>query len=264
MVQLNEFCQRNQIKLYILEVPRKESVYKEFLSDKYGFDKKEFVKVSRSQETVRREVQNHNIPYVYPYNELRNATKQDFVFFKCLHHWTDWGAFVGYRELVKEIRKDFPDMPFVSLNDYRRSRNWLIRDAYFRDYAWPGTAHKYFNDQHSALFSEKFFYNYYDHKSADKIVVQVGKFTKNFAYPDGKHRVMLIGTSQCDNFLQFLPYSASQTKYIRLNMGQVKNEDEFKILKLYKKDILAFKPDILILCIHTDNLPELLYLCSPK
>ncbi len=264
IVQLNEFCQRNQIKLYILEVPRKESVYKEFLSDKYGFDEKQFVKVSRAQETIRKEARKHHIPYIYPYEALRDAAKSDFVFFKCSHHWTDWGAFVGYRELMKEVCEDFPDMPVSSLSDYRKSQNWLQRDTYYRAYELPVHFYQFFNDRHLALLSERSFYNYYDHNDGDKMVVQVNKFTKNFFYPNGKHKVMLIGTSQNDNFLQFLPYSAAQTRYIRLNMAPVKDADLFKIFKLYKKDILAFKPDVLILSISTDNLPALRILCSTK
>ena len=53
-------------------------------------------------------------------------------------------------------------------------------------------------------------------------------------------------------------------KYVRLNGGQVKTVDEFKILKYYKKDILTFKPDILILSIHTDDLPRLRDICANK
>ncbi len=261
IVQLNEFCQRNQIKLYILEVPRKESVYKEFLSDKYGFDEKQFVKASRAQETIRKEVQKHRIPYIYPYNELRNAAKQDFAFFKFSHHWTDWGAFIGYSELMKEITKDFPDVPVVSLNDYRKSQNCLYRDDFLRNYRSPWLFYQFFNDEHLDDHLERNFYNYYDHKNGDKMVVRIGKFTKEFSYPEGRRKVMLIGTSQNENFLQFLPYSAAQTRYIRLNWGQVKDADQFKILKLYKKDILAFKPDILILSIHSNNLPALRDIC---
>ena len=266
LIQLNRFCQQNQIKLYVLEVPKKESVYKEFLSNKYGFNEKQFVKVARAQETIRRGVQKHHIPYVYPYEALRNAVKQDFVFFKCSHHWTDWGAFVGYCELMKEVRKDFPDMPVVSLKDYRKSQNWLQRDDYMRNYGRPVHLSQFFNSEsgESNSYPVRVLYSYYDHKNGDKLEVRVGKFTKDFAYPDGKHKIMLFGTSQNEDFLQFLPYSGAHTKYIRLNMSQTKKADEFKILKLYMKDILTFKPNILILSIHTDDLPRLLDLCSTK
>ena len=265
VLQLDLFCRQNKIKFYVLEVPRKESIYKEFLSDKYGFDEKQFGKVSQAQETVRRDVRNHHIPYVYPYNALRKAVaiSKDFVFFKCAHHWTDWGAFVGYCELMKEICKDFPDVPIVSLEDYKKSINCLYRDTYARDYGLPWHFSGLFNDECLAPI-KKTSYNYYDHRDANKMVVKISEFTKQFTYPQGKYNVMLIGTSQNEELLQFLPYSVAQTKYLRLNMGQSKTADEFKILKLYAKDILAFKPDILILSISTDNFPRLRDICASK
>ena len=264
LLQLDLFCRQHNIKLYVLEVPKKENVYKEIIEDKYGFNEKQFVKVSRAQDFIRSETRRHHIPYVYPYKALRDASKQDFVFFKCCHHWTDWGAFVGYRELMKEVCKDFSDIPVVSLKDYRKSQNCLQREEYKRDYAPPWHFWRFFNDEHLDDHSYRTFYNYYDHKNGDRMAIKVGKFTKDFAYPSGKRRVMLIGTSQNENFLQFLPYSAAQTKYLRLNMGQVKESDEFKILKLYMKDILTFNPDILVLSIHTDNLPRLCKICTTQ
>lgn len=96
------------------------------------------------------------------------------------------------------------------------------------------------------------------------MTLKVGKFTKDFVWSGGRHKVVLIGNSQNENLLQFLPCSAAQTKYIRLNTGWIKAADEFKILKLYKKDILAFKPEILILSISTDALPRLRDICANK
>lgn len=265
LIQLDLFCRQNQIKLYVFEVPKKEIIYKKFLSDKYGFDEKEFVKVSQAQEAIRSEAWKHHIPYVYPYEALRDVAQQDLVFFKNSHHWTDWGAFVGYCELMKEVCKDFPDMPVVSLKDYRKSKNYLQRDEYQRHYySFPRHFAQFFNDETLDISLPRTFYTYYDHKNGDKMSIKVGKFTKDFAYPEGKHKIMLIGTSQNENFLQFLPYSAARTKYIRLNFGQVKTEDEFKILKLYKKDILAFKPDILILSIGAGHISRCRDICSTE
>ena len=260
LLQLNQFCRQNKIRFYILEVPRKESIYKDLLSRRYGFDERAFVKTSQVQEMIRDEVRGHRIPYVYPYEALRDAAKDDFVFFKRTWHWTDWGAFVGYRELMKEIVRDYPDIPVASLDDYGQFQNRLIRDDWSRNY-YPGYLYRFCNLEKAPHGA---FITYYDHKNADKMSVRVGKFTKDFAYPEGKYKILLVGTSQSENFLQFLPYSAAQTKYIRLNTGWIKASDEFKILKLHKKEILAFKPDILILSINTDNLSRLRDICASK
>ena len=161
---------------------------------------------------------------------------------------------------MKEVGRDYPDIPIASLGDYSRSQNQLIRDDWSRNYH-SGYLYRFCNLQKRRQHP---CFNYYDHKNADKMEVRVGKCTKDFAYLEGKHKIMLIGTSQNENLLQFLPYSASQTKYIRLNVGQVRGVDAFKVIKLYKKDILAFKPEILILSIHSNNLPQLRDLFSTK
>ena len=50
----------------------------------------------------------------------------------------------------------------------------------------------------------------------------------------------------------------SEVKYYRLNnVKNVPNAETFKLLKRYKKDILQFKPDILILNITSWNIPNL-------
>ena len=261
LVQLNEFCQQNQIRLYVLEVPHKELIYREIIKEKFGYDENEVTKISQALDVIREEVRKHHIPYIYPHNALLEASKQDFVFFKWSHHWTDWGAFIGYRELMKEIRKDFPDIPIVSLNDYRKSQSYLMRDELLEDFCAPDSPLLRFlnySDDSQTL------YNYYDHTRGDKMMFKFGKRAKDFSYSEGKHRIMLLGRSQNENFSHFLPYSAAQTKYIRLNGGRVKQNDWFKIIKLYKKDILSFAPDILIFSINTDDLPSLRDLFAKK
>lgn len=261
LLEMNHFCQQNKIKFYVLEVPRKQSIHKEFLAEKYGFDERAYTKVSQAQEVIRNEARKHHIPYIYPYNALRDAAKRDNVFHKWTVHWTDLGAFIGYHELMKEIIKDFPDMPVVSLNDCRKSQNRRIRDGWHGSYHL-GDIHWLFNFRDDP--KNRTLNNYYDNRNADNMVVKVGTFTKDFSIPSGKHKIMLMGTSQNENLNRYLPYSAAQTKYIRVNSRPVKDSEQWKIIKLYKKDILSFKPDILILSICTDNLHRLRDLCSTK
>ena len=262
LITLNRFCQSHQIKFYVFEVPGKEDIYKEILKERYGFDEQKFIKVFQAREALRNEAQKNHVSWIYPYKALCEAAKKDLVFFKASHHWSDWGAFVGYCELMKEITKDFPNLPVVSLNDYRKTSNRLIRDEWHRDYfLWLPQRFFNFRTRESPNLTLS---TYYDHENSDKMVIRVGKYTKDFTYPLENGKIMLLGTSQNENFCQFLPYTAKRTRYIRLNRGQVKIDDEFKVIKLYKKDILTFKPDILILSIHTDNLLQLRDLCSTK
>ena len=96
------------------------------------------------------------------------------------------------------------------------------------------------------------------------MVFKYGKHSKDFFFPKGKRKIMLVGRSMNENLSHFLPWSAAELKYIRLNSGRLKSTDWFKVLKLYKNDIHDFKPDILILSINSDDLPLLRDLCSTK
>ena len=57
-------------------------------------------------------------PVVYPLAELQEGAKENFVFFKTEHHWTEWGAYLGYRKLMQTIAKDFPAVGAVGEDAY--------------------------------------------------------------------------------------------------------------------------------------------------
>ena len=254
--KFNAFCQENNIKLYILMVPKKEIIYQEFLYN-YGFDKKESEKAEQVYRKTQKEAQKINVPFIFPKEELKKGKQQDYVFFKLTAHWTDWGAYIGYQTFMKEVQKDFPDIPVVTLNEYNKSQNKLIRDSWERTYH-KGWFRLYFNESYDKANDTD--YTYYDYKNSQNLTVQTGKFMKDYSYPEGKYRIMLIGDSMNDDFLQFLPYSAGELKYIRINRAPVSNAEQWKIMKLYKKDILSFKPDILILLFGAHNFWGLLQL----
>lgn len=48
-----------------------------------------------------------NFEIIYPLDELKEADKSDYVYFKTDHHWTDWGAYIGYQALLKQLKKTF-------------------------------------------------------------------------------------------------------------------------------------------------------------
>ena len=251
--KLNEFCQENNIKLYLLYIPRKEIMYQELLYD-YAFDKKQYKRLNEIYETVKKEAQKINVPFVYPLNELREAKQKDYVYFKWTHHWTDWGAYSGYQALMKEVQKDFPDISIVTLNEYNKTQNKLIRDEWNRNY-YKGNLERIFNIKKDEANSVN--YTYYDHKNKNLLQTKTGQYTKDYSYPLGKYKIMIIGNSVNENLTQFIPYSANELKYIRVNMNPVSTSERWKIMKLYKKDILSFKPDILVLSfvnIHLWNL----------
>ena len=109
--QFNDFCEQNDIMCYIEIAPRKVEFMKDKLLRKvFGQD---------PADVLYHHLKNSNITNViYPHDALIKSNKENFVFFKTDHHWTEWGAYIGYKELMTRIKLDFPSIYIVSEDDY--------------------------------------------------------------------------------------------------------------------------------------------------
>ena len=254
LIRFNLFCKQNNIKLYVLFVPYKGSIYHDILKKEYVYKIEDDNRFSQYIDELRHKSQ---IPIIYPYNELRSARHDDFVFFKQSHHWTDWGAYSGYVALMKEITRDFPDIKTVSLSEYNKFTSKMIRDEYDRDNFNVGITNKSLGFE--PKFAEKYLlrdnYIYYDHKSGNDLMVNRKTFMKFYKQNTAEgYRILLVGNSQNEILLNYLPHSARELKYIRLNNGQLSEKEIPKVVKHYKNEILDFKPDILVYCVSANSL----------
>ena len=253
IVKLNEWCAKRGIKFYVLVIPKKESIYQDILKQSIGFKDEEDKIFEKYMSDIQKDTVGVNI--IYPYDELKKASQKDFVFFKNSHHWTDWGAYIGYEELMEKIKKDFPDINVVSLDDYKRTTSNLIRDDWLRDFNYGHTTNLLNIDGKKAkedIFKTE--YNYYDNKDANNMKIRVGKYIKEFEYKKGKYKILVIGNSQNEDLMQYLPYSANKLRYIRVNKGQAKDGKDYKLIKYYKNEIFNFNPNIMILTIGSQQI----------
>ena len=234
-------------------IPKKESIYQDILKQSIGFKDEEDKIFEKYMSDIQKDTVGVNI--IYPYDELKKASQKDFVFFKNSHHWTDWGAYIGYEELMEKIKKDFPDINVVSLDDYKRTTSNLIRDDWLRDFNYGHTTNLLNIDGKKAkedIFKTE--YNYYDNKDANNMKIRVGKYIKEFEYKKGKYKILVIGNSQNEDLMQYLPYSANKLRYIRVNKGQAKDGKDYKLIKYYKNEIFNFNPNIMILTIGSQQI----------
>lgn len=245
----NQFCKQNNIKLYILIVPCKEYIYHEILESNYRYPTDADNRYVQYLDDLR---QMTEIPIIYPYDELRNACSSDFVFFKQAHHWTEWGAYCGYQALIKEIARDFPTIKNISLNDYKKFTSKLIRDEWEREFHTGWTTRLLgFKPEYAKKHLLKDDYVYYDHKSGDSLLVSQTSFIKYYAQDTGGgYKMLVAGDSQNENLMQFLPYSAKELKYIRLNKTPLPTMERDKFLKYHRKEVTDYRPDILVISIY--------------
>lgn len=242
--KFDKFLEDHGIKFYVLLVPKKESIYQSELFD-YGYD---FQQDENFQLSIQRIIASDaKKQIIYPYQELMNAKQDDYVFFKQAHHWTDWGAYQGYKKLMTRIKSDFPDIYVASLDEYNEFISSRIREDWYRNF---GTGHtvNLLNLRGQADEILTTVYKYYNNKN-QTVTEERQEYIKKFFNENGKYRIFLTGNSQNEDLLQFLPYSAKELKYLRLNKEQLSNKEEFKFMKYYQKELLEFDPDIVVFAV---------------
>jgi len=257
--ELNDFCRANKIKLYVLIVPQKSVIY---YSPKIHDIK---------QAEINKEFKNYvykvnaegKYKIVYLDEEMLEAKKYNYMFFKTDHHWTDDGAFTGYSSVMKYIKNDFPNVKVVKNSDFDYFENKLIRREFHREFK-VGRTYEMLGFPHCLrYFYHRTPYRYYRHKNYLKLKrIYNYKFldhSKKFRYSEGSDlRVLLIGTSNNENLTEILPYSFKSVEYIRTNNVKGMNDkDKYKYMKYYKRKILTYHPDIMILCVTYGNIAGL-------
>ena len=252
LIQLNDFCNHNNIKLYVLIVPDKNDIY---------FSKKNNVLINKSHNDFLSLVNNYKnqVRIIYPYSEMMNTKDKMLLYFKTEHHWTDDGAFIGYQELMKVIQKDFPIINVQSKEDYNYFYNNLVRGDFNRKFNNGTTCDAMTLSKKQYKKYHKTPYRYYRHRKYDLLNIQSENISKHlrkmYYYPFGSDlKVLLLGTSQSENLCEFVPYTFKQVKRLRNNnVMDIPGVDNFKIMKYYKQEILDYHPDILIFCITRGN-----------
>lgn len=257
--KLNDFCNKHNIKLYVLIVPYNQYIYQQYAKD---FANPEGLKKLNDNIKILQEKSDADIVYVY--DDLKKASEKDFVAFKTDHHWSEYGAFIGYQRIMKEIQKDFPDIKIAKESDFQITTSKKVRSDYDRKFHTGETI--IYNAPFLKLKSKRILdtnYKYYTHKNNTKMKISeqniAGEWGKNYVYSNKyNYRLLEIGSSMNENLLQFTPYSFKNTKYIRLNgVKDRKSKEEYKIMKYYKQEILDYQPDIMILCITPINLKRM-------
>ena len=245
---LKEFCTQNNIKLYIMVVPQKEIVYREFDKNKFKTPDTNFNKIT---EQVLKSPVGQDI--IYPEKEFEYAKKHDYVFFKTDAHATDFGAYELYRIFMDKAKKDFPDLDIVKLSDYKKSQNNLTRSGFARDEFDEGQYYNRTLIYYPKLLSTK--YNFYDYKYIDKISVEDDWGTHQLlTNPAGKHKLFILGDSFQENMSYFLDTSFYKIMKYRGNDKDFDPPRKSNLdMNAFAPIILKFKPDIMFVILYQDS-----------
>ena len=107
--RISLWAKRHGMKFYVFLVPDKERIYPEFYPD--GFKKiNPAAKIEQVEEYMRAK---SFVPVIYPEESLMAAKKDHILYYKTGTHWNHWGAYIGYLDLFRRIKKDFPSLKIM-------------------------------------------------------------------------------------------------------------------------------------------------------
>ena len=227
---------------------------------------KRYTKPDNADEVLKRLKKKTKTKIIYPKEEMLLANKETPVYFKTDHHWTKKGAYIGYYELAKEIKKDFPNMPILEESamtkyyDNRVSAAWnhnFNNGKTFKHMHLPKSYAKDILDTPYLYYKNP---NKKDLKYGSELLIPILKKgyiptqDNQFIYPRGlDKKALVIGDSFTGNLMEFLPYSFKYTIVYDDNQRFLK-------IKTYKSTIKKYKPDILVINLYTTNTKRLLNL----
>ena len=117
---LNDWCNRNEIKLIVIIPPDKNRIYGEYYP-------KNIKKINpKSRVELLREFldENSNIKIIYPVEQMYERKKIDKepLYYHTDTHWTQTGSYVAYNEIFKQIAREHPYLQNVDCNKLRTER----------------------------------------------------------------------------------------------------------------------------------------------
>ena len=246
--RFNDFCLNNKIKLYYVIIPEKANIYREYVLTenlkKHQTYADRVYKYLNSSNDV-------NFKYIYPKNELVKAKSLNkLLYYKTDSHQTDFGGYIVYQLLMKEINKDFPQIKTAKLEDFSVKKCKLVNYGEKEKDFYLGNVNEMSLKDIKYMDYEN---EYYYPKDNNIITEQYGDpyLLKNRTHnPLGKRKVILLGSSFVEKINLFIKSSFEYTDKIRLNTAYEKN---FHVSR-FEDYLIKEKPDVLIVVLNESEL----------
>lgn len=103
LTDINDWAKANGKKFYYMICPDKNKIYGEYLPyvNQINPNSK-----SRANQLIKYLQENTDVKVIYPYEALYKAKEKGLLYRKNDTHWSSFGAYVGYKELMSFIVKD--------------------------------------------------------------------------------------------------------------------------------------------------------------
>lgn len=104
IISTTEEFAKKDIETYFVVIPNKENLYREKLPDNIKIYQEE-TRAEKLLNYLQNERNMNNVIYIK--NALENAKKENLLYYRQDTHWNDYGAFVGFKEIVNKIEPTY-------------------------------------------------------------------------------------------------------------------------------------------------------------
>lgn len=226
--EIQTFLDNKDISFYFVIAPDKNQIYSENLP--FQLNKKE----TKTSNLIKQINAQTSVNCFSLHKSLISKKSKVELYYKTDSHWNSYGAFIGYREIMKKINNE-KQVKVETINNYTITKN------------------KNFNGGLSRmLFSNKLEDSLvFKRKKEFAIKTIKNNFTfKHFKNPNGIGKLLIYRDSFTDNLLPFLNNTFKEVISIKGH-------------NLDKDLIDSFKPDVVILEKIERNLENLTKMKSP-
>ena len=238
--QLNEYAGNMQtfsdylgergISFYYMQCYEKESIY----PDEYLLGVKQIGHISRTEQIVDGLKTKTDINVIDCKGDLMYHARTKQVYYKYAdNHWNDYGAFIGYQDLMGRIKNDYPNIKVLDKNDYNIENINQSVSLYGYQYPYSDVSPEYKVKNPCAIeVTDKTQKKWSD--------LHVQDFTHEFNNKDSGNslRILLVGDSYIRQFLKDdIAESFSDT--LSIDWSNLDNLDN--VIDRYDPDIVVLE-----------------------
>lgn len=242
-----DWARQHNIKVYLIVPPEKPQIYADFFP-KYILRHDNPPIHAQISQLIPNDIT--YIPLEAPLKEARKNTPVP-LYWKTDTHWNYSAAFIGYTELMRAIKRDFPHLKSLTRSNFNIIKKEIVAES---EGELGGNLYSILkNPKYENKTAYEFFISHIPSKTTKK-QLSTRYTTYNTTNALNKLNVIVYHDSYGNYMMDFLKNTFSDLKTIRFNPPK---ETWDILLNKEQSDILAFKPDILIFEISELKLIEL-------
>ena len=231
LILRKKYFNSKNIKYYTFVAPDKNRIYGAYYPD-YIKKVNTNGKVKQLQLYLKNKKEEIVPTIIYPYEILLDKSKKDLTYWKNDTHWNTYGAYIGYLELIKEIKKDFPDIEEVKEENLNIKEELFLREDLLKILSINDEKriNKYQNTLYKTLSLKNQSFQYILNKGING---KEGLITKS----DKKYKVLIFRDSFTISLVPYISETFGEVNYV---WKQDINEFE-DLINSYKPDIVIFE-----------------------